>query len=133
MEYLTIALSKGRIAEESYHTFKKIGLGDCIDLDSRKLVFVDYENKLRFIYVKASDVITYVENGVADLGIVGKDTILESDTDVYEILDLGFGKCKFAVAGIAGACLNSNEDILKVATKYPNISKNYFQGKKSKD
>ena len=99
MDYLRIALSKGRIGKEAYKLFSDLGLGDSIDPKSRKLVFKDDINKIKYIYVKTADVITYVENGVADLGVVGKDIILESDSDVYEIYDLGFGKCKFAIAG----------------------------------
>ncbi|MFA6709244.1 MAG: ATP phosphoribosyltransferase, partial [Fusobacterium sp.] len=95
MDNITIALAKGRLGKQAYKILKKIGLGDSIDLDSRKLIFKDEKNKIDYIYVKPSDVVTYVEKGVADLGIVGKDVILENDTDIYEILDLGFGKCKF--------------------------------------
>ncbi|CAH2212999.1 ATP phosphoribosyltransferase [Tepidibacter aestuarii] len=127
MDYITIALSKGRIGKQANDVFKKIGLGDCIDLDSRKLIFKDEKNKINFIYVKPSDVVTYVEKGVTDLGIVGKDTILESDTNVYEVFDLGFGKCKFSIAGIKGETVYKNEEVLKVATKYPGIAKKYFK------
>ncbi|MEJ8554806.1 ATP phosphoribosyltransferase [Tepidibacter sp. Z1-5] len=132
MDYITIALSKGRIGKQADDVFKKIGLGDCIDLDSRKLIFKDDINKINYIYVKPSDVVTYVEKGVADLGIVGKDTILESDTNVYEIFDLGFGKCKFSIAGIKGEKIYKKDDILKVATKYPEIAKKYFKERQQK-
>ena len=132
MDYITIALSKGRIGKQADDVFKKIGLGDCIDLDSRKLIFKDDINKINYIYVKPSDVVTYVEKGVADLGLVGKGTILESDTNVYEIFDLGFGKCKFSIAGIKGKNIYKKDDILKVATKYPEIAKKYFKERQQK-
>lgn len=126
MNYITIALSKGRLGDEAYKVFNKAGLGNCIDLDSRKLIFKDKENKINFIYVKPTDVLTYVEKGVADLGVVGKDVILESDNDVYEILDLGFGKCKFSIAGIKGESVYKKDEILRVGTKYPKVSQKYF-------
>lgn len=132
MDYLTIALAKGRIEGESFKKFKKMGLGDSIDTDTRKLIFKDEENKIIYIHVKPSDVVTYVEKGVADLGIAGKDTILENETDVYEIYDLGFGKCKFAVAGLKGDSIYRADEYLKVATKYPNIAKKYFKEKGQK-
>lgn len=132
MDYITIALSKGRLGDEAYSVLKKIGLGDSIDLDSRKLIFKDKQNKISYIYVKPSDVITYVEKGVVDLGIVGKDVILENDTDVYEIFDLGFGKCKFSIAGIEGEQIYKRDNILKVATKYPEIAKKYFKERNQK-
>ena len=132
MDYLTIALAKGRIEGESFKKFKKMGLGDSIDTDTRKLIFKDEENKIIYIHVKPSDVVTYVEKGVADLGIAGKDTILENETDVYEIYELGFGKCKFAVAGLKGDGIYREDEYLKVATKYPNIAKKYFKEKGQK-
>lgn len=132
MDNITIALAKGRLGKQAYKILKKIGLGDSIDLDSRKLVFKDEKNKIDYIYVKPSDVVTYVEKGVADLGIVGKDVILENDTDIYEILDLGFGKCKFSIASIKGQNIYKKDDTLKVATKYPEISKKYFKEKQQK-
>ncbi|HSQ89680.1 MAG TPA: ATP phosphoribosyltransferase [Romboutsia sp.] len=109
-----------------------MGLGDSIDLDSRKLIFKDEKNKIIYINVKPSDVVTYVEKGVADLGVVGKDTILESEEDVYEILDLGFGKCKFSIAGIKGQSIYRKDEVLKVATKYPEIAKKYFKEREQK-
>ena len=114
-----------------YRRLKILNMEDCIETDSRKLIFTDEENKITYIHVKPSDVVTYVEKGVADLGIVGKDTILENENDdeVYELLDLGFGKCKFSVAGIKGKNNYSKEEILKVATKYPHIAKKYFKSR----
>lgn len=126
MDFISIALAKGRLGDEAYKLLKAAGLGGSIDPDSRKLIFKDEEKKISFIYVKPSDVVTYVQNGVADLGIAGKDVILESDNDVYEILDLGFGKCRFAVAGVKGERVYKKDEILRVATKYPRISKKYF-------
>lgn len=132
MDYLNIALAKGRIGKDACKVFKKIGLGDSIDPHSRKLIFKDDKNKMSFIYVKPSDVVTYVQNGVADLGVVGKDIILESDNDVYEIYDLGFGKCKFAIAGMKGQKNFSKDQVIRVATKYPKIAKKYFDEKDQK-
>lgn len=98
-EYVTVALAKGRLAELSVDIFEKIGFDvNQIKEKTRKLIFTDEENKLKFILVKASDVPTYVEYGAADIGIVGKDTLLENNKNLYEVLDLGFGKCKMAVA-----------------------------------
>lgn len=128
MDYLTIAISKGSVADEVYKLLEKIGLSNSIEKKSRKLIFEDEKNKLKFIYVKSSDVVTYVENGVADLGIVGKDMILESPSDVYELYDLGFGKCTFAIAGIKGKEISSDK-IVTVATKYTEIAKKYFEEK----
>ena len=132
MSYLNIALSKGRIGNDSYKLFKKLGLGDSITPESRKLIFRDEKNKITYIYVKTSDVVTYVENGVVDLGIVGKDMILEKDGNVYEIFDLGFGKCKFAIAGLGGSNSYYQDKITKVATKYPRITKKYFAERNQK-
>ena len=121
MENIVIAIAKGRIEKDVYRRLKILNMEGCIETDSRKLIFNDEYNKITYIHVKPSDVVTYVEKGVADLGIVGKDTILEneSDNEVYELLDLGFGKCKFSVAGVKGKNNYSKEETLKVATKYP--------------
>ena len=131
MDNIVIAIAKGRIEKDVYRRLKILNMEDCIETDSRKLIFTDEENKITYIHVKLSDVVTYVEKGVADLGIVGKDTILENENDdeVYELLDLGFGKCKFSVAGIKGKNNYSKEEILKVATKYPHIAKKYFKSR----
>ena len=131
MDNIVIAIAKGRIEKDVYRRLKILNMEDCIETDSRKLIFTDEENKITYIHVKPSDVVTYVEKGVADLGIVGKDTILENENDdeVYELLDLGFGKCKFSVAGIKGKNNYSKEEILKVATKYPLIAKKYFKSR----
>ena len=131
MDNIVIAIAKGRIEKDVYRRLKILNMEDCIETDSRKLIFTDEENKITYIHVKPSDVVTYVEKGVADLGIVGKDTILENENDdeVYVLLDLGFGKCKFSVAGIKGKNNYSKEEILKVATKYPHIAKKYFKSR----
>lgn len=130
MEYLTIALAKGRLANLAIDLFSSIGL-DCEQMKekSRKLIFTDETNKLKFILVKANDVPTYVEYGAADIGIVGKDTILEESRNLYELIDLGFGECKMAVCGKAelkDKIHNIND--LRVASKYPHIAEEYFCG-----
>lgn len=134
MDNIVIAIAKGRIEKDIYRRLKILSMEKCIETDSRKLIFTDEENNITYIHVKPSDVVTYVEKGVADLGIVGKDTILENENDneVYELLDLGFGKCKFSVAGVKGKNNYSKEEILKVATKYPTIAKNYFKSRGQK-
>lgn len=127
-EYITVALAKGRLAELSVEIFEKLGY-DVAELKTktRKLIFTDEKNKFKFILVKASDVPIYVEYGAADIGIVGKDTLLESGKDVYEILDLGFGKCKMAVAGPASMRGKlDGRNIMRVASKYPHIARDYF-------
>ncbi|MBR1737091.1 MAG: ATP phosphoribosyltransferase [Firmicutes bacterium] len=132
MEYITFALAKGRLAEKTMKLLEKTGI-TCEEMkeDSRKLIFVNEEAKLKFFLAKASDVPTYVEHGSADIGVIGKDTLLEEKRNLYEVLDLGFGKCRFAVAGraeIREKLERSND--LRVATKYPNIAKEYFYKKK---
>ncbi|OZM56989.1 ATP phosphoribosyltransferase [Lottiidibacillus patelloidae] len=129
MNELTIALAKGRLAEDAYNVFKGVNLANNVDLKSRKLIFEDKDQRLRFIIVKPSDVITYVEQGVADIGVVGKDTILEQGGNIYELLDLPFGECRFAVAGYKGKKINRKDEVLKVATKYPKITVDYFAEK----
>ena len=132
MDYLTIAISKGSVEKEVYKMLKSVGLANTIDQDSRKLIFEDEDKGIKYIYVKSSDVINYVESGVADLGIVGKDMILESTSDVYEIYDLGLAKCRFALAGIKGKEISTSNRVLKVATKYTQVTKKYFQEKNQK-
>lgn len=130
MQNLTIAIAKGRIEKDIYKRLSILDMEKCIERDSRKLIFKDEENGITYIHVKPSDVVTYVEKGVADLGIVGKDTILENEneSEIYELYDLGFGKCKFSIAGMKG---NKEKFLraerLKVATKYPVIAKSYFK------
>jgi ATP phosphoribosyltransferase len=133
MEYITFALAKGRLAMQTLEFLERIGITceEMKDKESRKLIFTNEELKLKFFLAKASDVPTYVEYGAADIGVVGKDTILEEDRNIYEVMDLGVGKCRMCVAGPASArpLLESGE-IIRVATKYPRIAKDYFQNKK---
>ena len=129
MKYLTFALAKGRLAKQSMELFEKIGITceEMKDEKTRKLIFVNEELKLKFFLAKASDVPTYVEYGAADIGIVGKDTILEENRKLFEVVDLGFGKCKMCVCGPASAKdLLKRNDLIRVASKYPNIAKDYF-------
>ena len=133
MEYLTFALAKGRLATQTLSILESIGITceEMKDKDSRKLIFVNEELKLKFFLAKATDVPTYVEYGAADIGVVGRDTIIEEDKHIYEVLDLGIGKCRMCVAGPESAreLLNSGQ-IIRVATKYPKIAKDYFFNKK---
>lgn len=133
MRYLTFALAKGRLAKNALAMLEEIGITcDEMKEDTRKLIFTNEELKLRFFLAKATDVPTYVEYGAADIGIVGKDTILEEKKNLYEVVDLGFGKCNMVVAGPKEAeeKLKYNNSI-RVATKYPNIAKDYFYNKKN--
>ncbi|GAE88296.1 ATP phosphoribosyltransferase [Acetivibrio straminisolvens] len=132
MRYLTIALSKGRLTDMSVELFEAIGI-DCTELksSSRKLILTDEKNKIKFFLAKPSDVPTYVEYGAADIGIVGKDTLLEEGRHLYEVLNLGFAACKMVVAGPAE--LMGKLDQLtnkRVATKYPRIAREYFEHKR---
>ncbi len=132
-DYITIAIPKGRILDESVALFKKIGI-DCDELlsSSRKLIFENTAQRMRYMIVRATDVPTYVEYGAADLGIVGKDTLLEQEKDVYEPLDLKFGYCRMMVAEPAGLAKDddpSRWSNIRIATKYPNITEKYFAGK----
>lgn len=133
MRYITFALAKGRLAKKSLELFEQIGITceEMKDEKTRKLIFVNEELGYRFFLAKANDVPTYVEYGAADIGIVGKDTILEEGRSLYEVYDLGIGKCKMCVCGPASAreCLE-NHELIRVATKYPNIAKDYFYNKK---
>lgn len=133
MRYLTFALGKGRLANQTLELFEKIGITceEMKDKNSRKLIFTNEELKLRFFLAKGSDVPTYVEYGAADIGVVGKDTILEEGRKVHEVLDLGYGKCKMCVCGYKDAApLLQHHELIRVATKYPNIAKDYFYNKK---
>lgn len=131
--YLTFALGKGRLANKTLELFEKIGITceEMKDKSSRKLIFVNEELKLRFFLSKGPDVPTYVEYGAADIGVVGRDTILEENRNVYEVLDLGFGKCRMCVCGPESAAdLLQHHERVRVASKYPNIAKDYFYNKK---
>lgn len=133
MRYLTFALAKGRLADKSLEMFEQIGITceEMKDKNSRKLIFTNEELKYRFFLSKASDVPTYVEYGAADIGIVGKDTILEEGRKLYEVLDLGIGKCRMCVCGPQAAReYLQHHELIRVATKYPAIAKDYFYNKK---
>ncbi len=131
--YLTFALGKGRLANKTLDLLEQIGITceEMKDKDSRKLIFVNEELKLKFFLSKGPDVPTYVEYGAADIGVVGYDTILEENRNVYEVLDLGFGKCRMCVCGPKDAAeLLKHHERIRVATKYPLIAKEYFYNKK---
>ena len=133
MRYLTFALGKGRLANETLKLFEKIGITceEMKDESSRKLIFTNEALKLKFFLSKGPDVPTYVEYGAADIGIVGKDTILEEGRKVHEVLDLGFGKCRMCVCGYKNtAPLLKHHELIRVATKYPNITRDYFYNTK---
>lgn len=127
--YLTFALCKGRLAKQTLELLEELGITceEMKDKNSRKLIFVNEELKLKFFLSKGPDAPTYVEYGAADIGVVGKDTILEAGKKVHEVLDLGFGKCRMCVCGPADAKKYlENHELIRVATKYPNIAKDYF-------
>ena len=130
MKPLRIALTKGRLEKDTIGLFEDMGL-DCsaVREKGRKLILPVGNGEIEAVLAKAADVITYVEHGVCDLGVVGKDTILEHGTGFYEILDLGFGKCRFALAGPKGKDFFSGYATKTIATKYPNVARNYFEGK----
>lgn len=127
MREIIVALAKGRLGEKGYELLKKTGL-ECksMEEDNRKLVFESEENRVKYILVKPSDVPIYVERGVADLGIVGKDTLLEKEADVYEMLDLRYGKCKFAIAAPVGYEDDPDKKLV-VATKYIKVARKYYE------
>jgi ATP phosphoribosyltransferase len=124
---INIALPKGRLGKKAYKIFESIGYG-CPEIleDNRKLIFENEENHVRYFWAKPSDVAVYIEKGAADIGVVGKDILLEADPDVYELLDLKMGICRMAVAGIKGE-RPDEERTLKVATKFPNIARSYYE------
>ena len=133
MKYLTFDLTKGRLAKKTLELLENLGITceEMKDKDSRKLIFVNEELKLKFFLAKGPDVPTYVEYGAADIGVVGKDTIVEEGRKVHEVLDLGFGKCRMCVCGYEETReLLKHRELIRVATKYPNIAKDYFYNKK---
>ena len=133
MRYLTFALTKGRLANKTMELLEQLGITceEIRDKDSRKLIFVNEELKLKFFLAKGPDVPTYVEYGAADIGVVGKDTILEEGRKVHEVLDLGYGKCRMCVCGYKESeSLLKHHELIRVATKYPNIAKDYFYNTK---
>ncbi|MDO4268627.1 MAG: ATP phosphoribosyltransferase, partial [Eubacteriales bacterium] len=133
MRYLTFALAKGRLAGQALELFEKAGITceEMKDKGSRKLIFTNEEQGYRFFLAKASDVPTYVEYGAADIGIVGKDTLLEEGRKLFEVLDLGLGRCRMCVCGpkTAEEYLKHHQ-LIRVATKYPSIAKDYFYNRK---
>ena len=133
MRYLTFALTKGRLADKTLERFEKIGITceEMKDKSSRKLIFVNEEKKLKFFLAKGPDVPTYVEHGAADIGVSGKDIIMEENRHIYEVLDLGFGKCRMCICVFPEAAeLLNHHEMIKVATKYPRIARDYFHNKK---
>ena len=131
--YLTFALGKGRLASKTLELLERIGITceEMKDKSSRKLIFVNEELRLKFFLAKGPDIPTYVEYGAADIGVVGSDTIMEENRRIYEVLDLGFGKCRMCVCGREDAAeLLRHHEMIRVATKYPNIAKDYFYNKK---
>ena len=127
---ITFALAKGRLAEQAFTLLEQLGV-DCSEPRNpgRQLVLWDKASNVRFILVKPSDVPTYVDHGVADIGVVGKDTLLEAGRPLYEVLDLGFGKCRLCIAGYAAQQPSATRATFRVATKYPNIARSYYDSK----
>ncbi len=132
-QYLPFALAKGRLANQTLALFEEMGISceEMKDKNTRKLIFVNEEWKLKFFLAKGPDVPTYVEYGAADMGVAGRDTVLEENRNVYEVLDLGFGKCRMCVCGPESARdLLLHHERIRVASKYPNIARDYFHDKK---
>ena len=127
---LRIALTKGRLEKDTVSLLEKLGY-DCTSVHEkgRKLILPINDGKIEVILAKAADVITYVEHGVCDMGVVGKDTIMEMQGKFFELVDLGFGKCRFALAGKKGDNFYDGYNVKTIATKYPNVSRAYFEGK----
>ena len=133
IRYLTFALGKGRLAEKTLEMLESIGITceEMKDKSSRKLIFVNEALRLKFFLSKNPDVPTYVEYGAADIGVVGSDVLREENRRVYEVLDLGFGKCRMCVCGPREAAeLLQHHQMIRVASKYPGIAKDYFYNKK---
>lgn len=126
-EPLTIALPTGRLGQQTITFLQKAKIISSLDTNSRKLKIVDQEQNITYLFIKPTDIATYVEKGVADLGIVGKDTLLEQNKQVYELLPLGIGQCIIAIAGFKNTILKPSKETLIVASKYPNITKTYFK------
>ena len=132
-DYITIALTKGRLANRTMKLLEQAGYycEEIKEKGSRKLIFVNEEQKLRFFLAKGPDVPTYVEYGAADIGVVGSDIIMEENRRVYEVLDLGFGKCRMCVCGPSEAKeLLQHHEMIRVTSKYPNIAREYFYNRK---
>ena len=132
-DYITIALTKGRLADQTMQLLEKAGYSceELKDKKSRKLIFVNEAQKLRFFLAKGPDVPTYVEYGAADIGVVGSDIIMEENRRLYEVLDLGFGKCRMCVCGPEESVdLLKHHEMIRVTSKYPNIAREYFYNRK---
>ncbi|MEG2597506.1 MAG: ATP phosphoribosyltransferase, partial [Oscillospiraceae bacterium] len=130
MRWMRIALTKGRLEKDTVAVFEKLGY-DCEQLQNkgRRLILEIPDAHIEVVLAKAADVITYVEHGVCDMGVVGKDTIMEHGGSFFEIADLGFGKCKFALAVKKGTDFYSGYSVKTIATKYPNVARKYFAQK----
>ena len=127
---LSIALTKGRLEKQTVAMLEELGYGvEALKDKGRALVFKDSVHDIQYFLVKSNDCITYVNHGVADIGVVGKDTILENENDNYELLDLKIGKCKFIVASLPQNQLFSKVGHIKIGTKYPRVAKQYFLSK----
>lgn len=130
MKNIRIALTKGRLEKYAVNMFETLGI-NCEELrdKGRKLIFRDDKKGVEFVLVKSSDVVTYVEHGAADIGIVGKDTLMEQQKDVYDVVDLKIGKCIFAVAALPNFKSYEGFNRKKIATKYPTVARNFFRKK----
>ncbi|MBP0977433.1 MAG: ATP phosphoribosyltransferase [Oscillospiraceae bacterium] len=127
---LRIALTKGRLEKDTVGLLESLGF-DCTEVHEkgRKLILSIPDANLEVVLAKAADVITYVDRGVCDMGVVGKDTIMEMPGKFFEIVNLGFGKCKFALAGKKGVNFYGGFGVKTIATKYPNVARNFFEAK----
>lgn len=130
MRNIRVALTKGRLEKYAVDMFEAIGI-DCTELrdKGRKLIFKDNSNGIEFVLVKSTDVLTYVEHGVVDIGIVGKDTLMDQNKDFYEVVDLKVGKCMFALAALPSFLNSKGYNLKKIATKYTTVARNYFRNK----
>lgn len=127
---ISIALTKGRLEKDAVKLMEKAGFGvDELKDKGRKLIFNDSIENIKYFLVKAKDTITYVEHGVADMAIVGKDTLLEREPNYYEVIDLKIGKCKFIVAALPNVNLFNKVGHIKIGSKYPKVAKDYFKGR----
>lgn len=127
---INVALTKGRLEKDTVEILGNMGYGiEELKDKGRKLVFKDSKKDIQYFLVKGADAITYVQHGVADIGIVGKDTLLESDNDYFEVMDLKLGKCKFIVASLPKNEIYKKIGHIKIGTKYPKVAKEYFKNK----
>ncbi len=125
-DFLTIAIPTGRLGKQTLKRFNMAGMLENYEKGSRKLILIDGQYRLRFLFVKPVDVMTYVTNKVADIGVVGKDQILEEQANIYEIMDLKFGQCMLAIAGFDHTPLSKQNGVLSIATKYPHYTERFF-------